>query len=136
MDIDIDALEAAALAATPGQWEWNGDTLMAGKDYVLWPGNVLNPIDGIPLTWAERLGSCGETTESRAEANARLIAAASPAVVLELVRRLKAARSLLSEVDEHNEACTIYLQSLGMAGMSEPKRNLADRLHNFLQGGA
>jgi hypothetical protein len=42
---------------------------------VLWFGNSMH--DGLGnITWAERLGACGLSTEPSSEANARLIAAA------------------------------------------------------------
>lgn len=84
-EIDLNELEAIARAATPGHWHWEEDKLMAGKDYILWPDNVLNSVDDVPFSWAERLGSCGETTELAAESNAALIAAMNPETVLAMI---------------------------------------------------
>ncbi len=86
--LDLDALEAAARAATPGPWEQalyvrnnQPDTkIIAGNDHV-------TDCDGYSASCEQDL------------ANATFIAAANPAVVLELVRRLRAADAWIS-VDE------------------------------------
>lgn len=82
LDVDLDALEAAALAATPGEWIWKrvGSFSTPGCA-VFWIDTTKGGIH------SRRLDSGGGMLES----DAAHIAAANPAVVLELIRRLRAA---------------------------------------------
>jgi hypothetical protein len=81
-EIDLDALEKAALAASPGPWEYAEDkyvnrrvqTVGGKPDYVVWPYEA----------------TCVS------EEDGAYIAAANPAVVLELIRRLREAESELA----------------------------------------
>lgn len=81
MTIDLDALEDTAKAATPGPWDnVVGYRIYAGKK------NVAN---------AQEVFSCyahEEIRSKQAQANAAYIAAANPAVVLELIEELRTAR--------------------------------------------
>jgi len=81
-DIDLDALEAAALAATPGEWIWKrvGSFSTPGCA-VFWFDTIKGGIH------SRRLDSGGGMRES----DAAFIAASNPSVVLELIRRLRAA---------------------------------------------
>jgi len=77
--INLDALEAAARAATPGPWEFR-------------EADGLCDI-AVPDGWL--LQSDSESANRR---DAQYVAAANPAVVLELVHRLREAEALLSRV--------------------------------------
>lgn len=81
-DTDLDALEAAALAATPGTriWKKVGSFNTPGCA-VFWPDTSKGG------THWRRLDSGGGMLEP----DAAYVAASSPAVVLELIRRLRAA---------------------------------------------
>lgn len=46
---------------------------------------------------------------------------------------LERARELLAEVLANNEAITVTLKNMGMSGMSERARSLADRIKTFLE---
>jgi len=81
IEIDLDALERAALAATPGPWHSPGMGEVHSVEHhvivdVCWPEH------GVPVD-----DSVGNGTQEDAD----YIAAANPAVILELVRRLRAA---------------------------------------------
>ena len=84
-DIDLDAIEAAALAATPGEriWKRVGSFNTPGCA-VFWPDTSKGGIH-----WC-RLDSGGGMLEP----DAAYVAASSPAVVLELIRRLRAAEGV------------------------------------------
>ncbi|XSC46269.1 ead/Ea22-like family protein [Bradyrhizobium sp. RDT10] len=86
MEIDIDALEIAAHAATPGPWvaerNDNPTEFWFASGY----------LDVGPAIIGVEYGKLGAPEL----ANAAYIAAANPAVVLELVERLKAAESKLA----------------------------------------
>ena len=83
-DIDLDALEAAALAATPGLWQfWNGHMIRAIF------GDAAAPIAEMRAPY--RHGVSIVKGEREQWDNGAYIAAANPAVVLELIRRLRAA---------------------------------------------
>lgn len=75
----LDALEAAAKAATPGPWDWNGLSVDA---------------DGFDLCsctdWRSPINRNGT-------ANAAYIAAANPIVVLELIAELRKAKAHITE---------------------------------------
>lgn len=112
MSVDIEALKRIALAATPGPWEWHGDSTMLTASIegdiqqVLWTANAVTDDqshlgndcrgpDGRVLT-SLRLGACGDRTEADADANHAFMAAANPAAVLELIRRLETAEKIRS----------------------------------------
>lgn len=86
MDIDLDALQAKAEAATPGTWDTNqfddqhtiGNGLRAGEGRYCVAGNIRRAND------------------------AAFIAAANPAVVLELVARLRAAEARADRLEAEN----------------------------------
>ena len=82
-DIDLDALEAAALAATPGEWCFGS----FGRLLVV-PMIADNPDKHSPIC---DLGEQHFPSHTEPYANAAYIAAANPAVVIELIRRLRAA---------------------------------------------
>ena len=80
MEIDLNELECRAEAATPGKWTWKqvGSFNTPGCA-VFWPDMSKGRVH------YRRLDSGG----GMLEADATFIAAANPAVVLELVRRLR-----------------------------------------------
>jgi len=87
-DIDLDVLEAAALAATPGPWIACGPSFGGPKP------RYLNEVcvdreededDGYSVCDAPK------TMEKESSEDMAYIAASNPAVVLELIRRLRAA---------------------------------------------
>ena len=81
-DIDIDALEAAALAATPGPW-----MRLFGERTVY--DRMEDGCRGVPMVRAD-----GIPPMPQEACNLDFIAAANPAVVLELIRRLRAAEGV------------------------------------------
>lgn len=91
MNLDLDKLEAAARAATPGPWEWDGRRVDPDDGYVHIP----------ECSYIVGLISLAGHYEGYQE-DCDFIAATSPDVVLELVRRLRAA--------EANEARYQYLR--------------------------
>lgn len=78
MEIDLDALEAAAMACTPGPWYQAGQ----GKSDKYWQREVRDE-SGNAVSWHSQFST------DKAVANARYVAAANPAVVLEMIRRLR-----------------------------------------------
>jgi hypothetical protein len=81
MNIDTEKLEALALAATPGPWYAAKTTMNTNPFYVV-PAVGIGAVAMIPKSKVKPL-----------QANAEFIAAANPAVVLELlaeIKRLKA----------------------------------------------
>ena len=84
--LDIDKLEQAALAATPGPWKYNTNLGWA------YPQTNIESANGTQITRfvdGELQFSC---TVGKAELewkNAEYIAAANPSTVLELINRLK-----------------------------------------------
>lgn len=83
-NIDLNALEAAARAATPGEWQfWNGHMIRAIF------GDSAAPIAEMRAPY--RHGVSIVKGEREQWENGAFIAASSPAVVLELIRRLRAA---------------------------------------------
>jgi hypothetical protein len=99
--IDLTRLEALARAATPGPWRWGDWSCFYGSRENL--GGVLrlerNPTHPGPEPYVRQRGD-GATSvlllEERPdnEANAEYVAAASPDVVLELIRMLREASSV------------------------------------------
>ena len=87
---DLDELERLARAATPGPWEVDGD----GRDICGFAGR-LGAANGEPPY--EITENNGFMRNSMA-ADAAFIAAANPAVVLELVRRLRAAEGIVRDL--------------------------------------
>ena len=89
MHIDLDALEAAARAATPGPWQEfaeSGDWWMAGVD------NEGGPLDTVIPDTGPSTGIAQETID--------YIAALNPAAVLALIARLRAAEAALRAIHE------------------------------------
>jgi hypothetical protein len=82
MEIDLNELERLAKAATPGKWTWKQASCFNTPGCaVFWPDMSKGRVH------YRRLDSGG----GMLEADANFIATANPAVVLELVRRLRAA---------------------------------------------
>lgn len=81
---DLDAMERAALAAKPGKWTWKQvGTFNTPGCAVLWPDTSKGGVH------YRRIDSGG----GMEQADADFIAAANPAVVLELIRRLREAET-------------------------------------------
>ncbi len=92
--IDLDALERTALAAKPGKWTWKQvGTFNTPGCAVLWPDTSKGGVH------YRRIDSGG----GMEQADADFIAAANPAVVLELIRRLREAESELAACREDGE---------------------------------
>lgn len=108
---DLDELERLAKAATPGPWEVDGD----GRDICGFAGR-LGAANGEPPY--EITENNGFMRNSMA-ADAAFISAANPTVVLELVRRLRAAEAGNAEcardlcghrLADHGEACGVGVE--------------------------
>lgn len=84
--IDLDALESAARAATPGPWTQAG----IGSNDSHWMREV-RAVDNRGIVW------CGTNPEREAHANARYIASTGPATVLALVRIARVAVSFYND---------------------------------------
>ena len=89
MSIDLDLLEALAKAATPGPWEnaagYKIEVAATGTHCAsAWERYTYEPDKKI--------------TSEKAQANATYIAAANPAVLLELIAELRAKNALLEEI--------------------------------------
>jgi hypothetical protein len=82
MTIDLDELEQLARAATPGPWD---GTISTSRVRYLGPRQDT-------VEHGDYIASCTHAPD------AEFIAAANPAVVLELVRRLRAAVAIVREV--------------------------------------
>ena len=110
MELDLNELERRAKAATPGKWTWKqiGSFNTPGCA-VFWPDTSKGGVH------YRRLDSGG----GMIEADANFIAAANPAVVLELVRRLREAEGHVhARIDEaaeaEREACAKVCESEGV----------------------
>ena len=92
MELDLNELERRAKAATPGKWTWKqiGSFNTPGCA-VFWPDTSKGGVH------YRRLDSGG----GMIEADANFIAAANPAVVLELVRRLREAEARGAEMEAY-----------------------------------
>ena len=88
-DIDLDALEAAALAATPGPWIACGPSFGELKPRYL--NEVMADRDEDGEEFGYTICEFPQLLEEECSADMNYIAAANPAVVLELIRRLRAA---------------------------------------------
>lgn len=78
IDAELDALEAVAKAATPGPWTWNGSLSVDANDF-----DLCSCVD-----WRSPINRNGM-------ANARYIAAANPAVVIDLISQIRACHELI-----------------------------------------
>lgn len=86
MNLDLDKLEQVARDATPGPW-------VATKEFANRWGVSPSPEDYYPVA-----SVYGQGDLANIEANAAYISAANPAVVLEIVRRLRAAEAENAEL--------------------------------------
>lgn len=89
-DIDLDALEATARAATSGPWE-AGEVTTWGDDNDIPQAAVL--VSGGPLTWDDHGGEVFDPV------NAEHIAAFDPPTVLALIARLRTAENVVKDYD-------------------------------------
>lgn len=85
----IQALKAAAEKATPGEWT-SGDYVPGCGCYVHWKGCVVATSSWGPIYPAEPYA------EHQSKANANLIAAANPAVILSLLAEREADKALIA----------------------------------------
>ena len=104
MTIDINKLRRLAQAATPGPWYVTGKLTRY----------VEARIDGGLI---QEVAACGPTKADggygpQQEANARLIAAANPATISELMDRLEAAEKHTTKLEER---CAVLTDSLRLA---------------------
>lgn len=98
--LDLDALEAAAKAATPGPWFWHDiDCLVSGaprRPVVLMATNSPADVDGstsAELRVRSTLADGGMVRNDPNHPDAAYIAAAHPAAVLALIAQLRAAEA-------------------------------------------
>jgi hypothetical protein len=96
--IDLDKLKRLAQKATPGPWSfWHG-----------WVATDIDNDGGVII--AERPTPSGGKYQARVDANFDYIAAANPAVILELIDSLEAAeRNLRCCQGERMEAAALFL---------------------------
>ena len=118
MEIDLNELERRANAATPGKWTWKqvGSFNTPGCA-VFWPDTSKGGVH------YRRLDSGGRMLE----ADANFVAAANPAVVLELVRRLREAdghvtalRYIAWTAAGYMECVHVAKQAIGETGALPP----------------
>lgn len=83
MNIDLDRLEAAAKAATPGPWNPS-----PGRALVVSQKDISEPV----------ICNCLSEQFAQAPKDAAFISAVNPAVVLELIAELRAKNRLLEEI--------------------------------------
>lgn len=120
MTLDLDVLQAAAEAATPGPWEAEVDDgegtteVNAGSALTAWTEHQDGLRIGSPArSWrttdriVERDDLYDEDFE-QAAADAEFIAATNPAVVLELVAAHRAALARIARVEALHDKGTIY----------------------------
>lgn len=93
MNIDLDKLEQVARAATPGIWERNGEAVDSED------GSIYNIAVCQHARCAESWSGTDYAAKSYQLSNADFIAQVNPAVVLELVRRLRAAEADAKRLD-------------------------------------
>ena len=111
MEIDLNELERRANAATPGKWTWKqvGSFNTPGCA-VFWPDTSKGGVHYRRL----------DSGRGMLEADANFVAAANPAVVLELVRRLREAEHRVAELeaelsDDHwPHGATVKLRRVGL----------------------
>jgi hypothetical protein len=132
--IDLDALEQAALKATPGPWEVvhrDDDhsmtmTVIAPKGSMGNSSNVMrlsddpNQANVIAITWHQLTPWAGQEAfnNDQSDANDSFIAAANPAVILELIRRLREAERVADLYRVGLDAVvTLIDSSEGVAGL-------------------
>ena len=113
MTIDINKLRRLAQAATPGPWYATGKLTRY----------VEARIDGGLI---QEVAACGPTKADggygpQQEANASLIAAASPATISELLDRLEAAEARLNGMVSEREAALTRIDQLKRALISMTK---------------
>ncbi|WP_273831105.1 hypothetical protein [Serratia bockelmannii] len=101
MDNKLSELKSAAIAATPGPWSWKLD----GIFYYLSPDGVNTPLERI-IDDGSAWGEYAETIEHDSP-DARFIAAANPAAVLELlaVQDINQLKRQLAELSSHKCQC-------------------------------
>lgn len=102
-EIDLDKLEQAALAATPGLWTRSerpvGPYWHISSDHTLYGERCISGRQAIGSTHAANKRN-DPAYAAMFKANADLICAANPAAVLELIRRLKAAEKRIAELEK------------------------------------
>lgn len=96
--LDLDAIEAAAKAATPGEWHWVNHVTDQPRQAGEWRAS-LRTIEKYPTgaggyLLPKFIVEADEICDENMDGNAAFIATANPTVVLELVRRLRAAEAL------------------------------------------
>lgn len=95
MTIDLDSLESAAKAATPGPWHIK-------RGYCLYDNRDMHVVSA----WENYSGSLGLAIyPDEAMANAKFLEAVNPAAILELVaefRKVRAERDFLRDYVESN----------------------------------
>ena len=126
MDIDLDKLEAAARAATPGVWTIGDEDMEATRIVT----DAELPEQDLQHSYGDQtvIGS-SEWTFCR-DRDATFITAANPAVVLELVLRLKAAEQKLAALrpltigNTNGDATLFGSQEEVMAFQSKMRENI------------
>lgn len=98
--IDLDKLERVARAATPGPWEANQEFANRWR------------VDEVPAQYHPLAAIYGHGDYASLQGNADYIAAANPAVVLEIVRRLRAAEADAKRYQWlRDEGCNVQLDA-------------------------
>lgn len=102
--IDLDALEAAARAATPG--EWGHSSYPSGTEFIQFGERGPNQsYRGAHITYYDvvSLGLSERETRHGKWADAEYISLANPATILALIARLRAAEAALRLVDAQGD---------------------------------